>query len=157
VGAPCAPQTTHSTEVEPQNIRWILSSASGGREICHLSLYANLSFGAAGLLQGRRATTHWAYTDLLPLVWATFGNARLVKDGNVTTAAGVASGIDFALHLVAEIAGAETAQAIQLGIEYDPAPPFSTGHPDRAPAPLRASVADRNRNVREAFQVVLQR
>jgi cyclohexyl-isocyanide hydratase len=91
------------------------------------------------------------------LVGATYGNARVVKDGNVTTAAGVAAGIDFALHLAAEIAGADTAQAIQLGIEYDPAPPFSTGHPDRAPESLRARVADRSRKARDAFRAALQK
>ena len=90
--------------------------------------------GVAGLLKGRRATTHWAYTDLLPLVGATHEKARIVKDGNVTTAGGVTAGIDFGLSVVAEIAGERTARKIQLGIEYDPAPPFDSGHPDRAPA-----------------------
>jgi cyclohexyl-isocyanide hydratase len=92
--------------------------------------------GAAGLLRGRRATTHWAFTDLLPLVGATHEKARVVKDGNVITAGGVTSGIDFGLSVVAEIAGEQTARTIQLGIEYDPAPPFSCGHPDRAPPGL---------------------
>jgi len=90
--------------------------------------------GVAGLLKGRRATTHWAYTDLLPLVGATHEKARIVKDGNVTTAGGVTAGIDFGLSVVAEISGERTARKIQLGIEYDPAPPFDSGHPDRAPA-----------------------
>ncbi len=90
--------------------------------------------GAAGILRGRRATTHWAFTDMLPLVGATYEKARIVKDGNVITAGGVTSGIDFGLSVVAEIAGEDTAKAIQLGIEYDPAPPFDCGHPDRAPA-----------------------
>ena len=89
--------------------------------------------GAAGLLRGRRATTHWAYTDLLPLVGATHEPARVVKDGNVITAGGVTSGIDFGLTVVAELAGKTTAQSVQLSIEYDPAPPFDAGHPDRAP------------------------
>ena len=70
--------------------------------------------GAAGLLKGRRATTHWAFTELLPLVGATHEKARIVKDGNVITAGGVTSGIDFGLSVVAEIAGETTAQAIQL-------------------------------------------
>jgi cyclohexyl-isocyanide hydratase len=89
--------------------------------------------GVAGLLKGRRATTHWAYTDLLPLVGATHEKARVVKDGNVITGGGVTAGIDFGLSVVAEIAGETTARRIQLGIEYDPAPPFDSGHPDRAP------------------------
>jgi cyclohexyl-isocyanide hydratase len=105
--------------------------------------------GVTGLLEGRLATTHWAYADLLTLVGATFEKARIVKDGNVITAGGVASGIDFALHLAAEIAGEEAAQAIQLDIEYDPAPPFASGHPDRAPMSVTALVALRNAKNRE--------
>jgi len=89
--------------------------------------------GVAGILKGRRATTHWAYTDLLPLVGATHEKARVVKDGNVITAGGVTSGIDFGFSVVAEIAGEAVARRIQLGMEYDPAPPFDSGHPDRAP------------------------
>jgi cyclohexyl-isocyanide hydratase len=90
--------------------------------------------GVAGLLNGRRATTHWAYTDLLPLVGATHEKARVVKDGNVITGGGVTAGIDFGLSVVAEIAGERTARRIQLGIEYDPAPPFDSGDPNKAPA-----------------------
>ena len=89
--------------------------------------------GVAGLLKGRRATTHWAYTGLLPLVGATHEKARVVKDGNVITGGGVTAGIDFGLSVVAEIAGETVARKIQLGIEYDPAPPFDSGHPDKAP------------------------
>jgi cyclohexyl-isocyanide hydratase len=89
--------------------------------------------GVAGLLKGRRATTHWAYTDLLPLVGATYEKARVVRDGNVFTAGGVTAGIDFGLSIIAEIAGETMARKIQLGIEYDPRPPFDSGHPDKAP------------------------
>lgn len=88
--------------------------------------------GAAGLLKGRAATTHWAYVDLLHLVGARHEKARVVRDGNVVTAAGVSAGIDFAFTIVAELAGADVARAVQLGIEYDPAPPFDAGHPDKA-------------------------
>jgi cyclohexyl-isocyanide hydratase len=90
--------------------------------------------GVAGLLKERRATTHWAYADLLPLVGATHEKARVVKDGNVITGGGVTAGIDFGLSVIAEIAGETMARRIQLGIEYDPAPPFDSGHPDKAPA-----------------------
>jgi cyclohexyl-isocyanide hydratase len=89
--------------------------------------------GVAGLLKGRRATTHWAYTDLLPLVGAIHEKARVVKDGNVITGGGVTAGIDFGLSVIAEVAGEQIARRIQLGIEYDPAPPFDSGHPDKAP------------------------
>ena len=99
--------------------------------------------GVAGLLKGKRATTHWAYTGLLPMVGATFEKARVVRDGNVFTGGGVTAGIDFALTVAAEIAGTEAAQRIQLSIEYDPAPPFSSGNPDVAPPPVRAHMAER--------------
>jgi cyclohexyl-isocyanide hydratase len=89
--------------------------------------------GVAGLLKGRRATTHWASTDLLPLVGATHEKARVVKDGNVITGGGVTAGIDLGLSVVAEIVGETAARKIQLGIEYDPAPPFYSGRPDKAP------------------------
>jgi cyclohexyl-isocyanide hydratase len=89
--------------------------------------------GVAGLLKGRRATTHWAYTDLLPLVGATHEKARVVKDDNVITGGGVTAGIDLGLSVIAEIAGETTARRVQLGLEYDPAPPFDSGNPDKAP------------------------
>jgi cyclohexyl-isocyanide hydratase len=108
--------------------------------------------GVAGLLKGRRATTHWAFTELLPLVGATHENARVVKDGNVITAGGVTSGIDFGLRVVAEIAGETVAQAIQLGIEYDPDPPFSSGHPDRASDVVKAAVFPCYERARAAFR-----
>ena len=111
--------------------------------------------GAAGLLRGRRATTHWAYTGLLSRVGATFEKSRVVWDGNVVTAGGVTCGIDFALQIVAELAGADVARSIQLGIEYDPAPPFDCGHPDRAPAAVLASLEARFAKARAACAAVL--
>lgn len=89
--------------------------------------------GAAGLLRDRRATTHWAYHHLLPRVGAVPEQARIVRDGNVFTGGGVTAGIDFALTVVAEIASPDVARRIQLATEYDPAPPFDAGTPDRAP------------------------
>ena len=108
--------------------------------------------GAAGLLKGRRATTHWAFTELLPLVGATHEKARIVKDGNVITAGGVTSGIDFGLNMVADIAGETAAQAIQLGLEYDPDPPFDAGHPDCAPNSAKDTVFPRYERARSAFR-----
>jgi len=99
--------------------------------------------GAAGLLHGRRATTHWAYVDLLPLVGAVHEKARVVRDGNIFTGGGVTAGIDFALTIAAEIAGPEVAQALQLAVEYDPQPPFQSGHPDRAPDAIRRGIEKR--------------
>jgi transcriptional regulator GlxA family with amidase domain len=92
-----------------------------------------LLLGAAGLLDGRRATTHWAYLDRLEAYGATPASDRVVREGKVITSAGVSSGIDMALTLAAEIAGADVAQAIQLRIEYDPEPPFDTGSTAKAP------------------------
>jgi cyclohexyl-isocyanide hydratase len=125
-----------------ETIEFIRRQASGAKYVTSVCTGA-LILGAAGLLKGRRATTHWAFTDLLPLVGATHEKARVVRDGNVITAGGVTSGIDFGLSVVAEIADEATARTIQLGIEYDPAPPFDCGHPDRAPAAIRSALSAR--------------
>ena len=91
-----------------------------------------LVLGAAGILDGKRATTHWAFLDRLSELGAEPVTERVVEDGKVITAAGVSAGIDMALTLAARIAGDEVAQAIQLGIEYDPQPPFDAGSPSKA-------------------------
>jgi cyclohexyl-isocyanide hydratase len=137
-----------------ETVDFVRKQAAGARYVTSVCTGAFV-LGVAGLLKGRRATTHWAYTGLLALVGATFEKARIVKDGNVVTAGGVASGIDFALHIATEIVGEETAQAIQLSIEYDPAPPFASGHPDRAPASVTALVAPLYTTRREAYRAVL--
>jgi cyclohexyl-isocyanide hydratase len=98
--------------------------------------------GAAGLLHGKRATTHWAYTQLLHHYGATYEEARVVRDGNLVTAGGVTSGIDFALQLIEMARGAQLAASLQLALEYDPAPPF-VGHPARAPAALVTALKTR--------------
>jgi len=112
--------------------------------------------GVAGLLKGRRATTHWAYTDLLPLVGATYEKARVVKDGNVITAGGVTAGIDFGLSIIAEIAGETTARRIQLGVEYDPRPPFDSGNPDKAPALKSELLSARYDNFRAMYRARIE-
>jgi cyclohexyl-isocyanide hydratase len=111
--------------------------------------------GAAGLLKGKRATTHWAYHDLLPMVGAIPERARVVRDGNTFTGGGVTAGIDFALTVAAEITGAEVAQAIQLAIEYNPAPPFDAGAPDRAPSQVVERQRTRYGARRDAFITAL--
>src|SRR5262249_39095439 len=111
--------------------------------------------GAAGLLRGRRVTTHWAYTDLLLCFGATYEKARIVKDGNLITAGGVTAGIDFGLSVVAEIAGETVARTIQLGLEYDPAPPFDSGHPDRASADLTSALSGRYEKSRSAMRAAV--
>jgi cyclohexyl-isocyanide hydratase len=99
--------------------------------------------GAAGLLQGKRATCHWGYTHLLPLVGATHEAARVVRDGNLVTAGGVTSGIDFALELMAMICGEDVARTVQLALEYDPSPPFDSGTPDKAPPQILFNLRQR--------------
>ena len=93
----------------------------------------SLILGAAGLLAGRKATSHWMTLDNLTAYGAVATAERVVLDGKYATAAGVSAGIDLALTLLAEIAGPEAAMAVQLGIEYDPAPPFAAGSPAKAP------------------------
>jgi len=92
----------------------------------------SLLLGAAGLLAGRRATTHWSVHEQLALLGAKPVKERVVVDGNVVTGAGVSAGLDFALALAAELHGPEVAERIQLQIEYDPAPPFRSGSPEKA-------------------------
>lgn len=99
--------------------------------------------GQAGLLKGRRATTHWAYRALLREVGAEPVEARVVRDGNVFTGGGVTAGIDFAFVIAAEVAGEEVAKRIQLAIEYDPLPPFQSGSPSVASTALVASLEER--------------
>jgi len=100
----------------------------------------SLLLGAAGLLEGYEATTHWAYHELLALCGATPTKKRVVVDRNRITGGGVTAGIDFALRLVAELSSEDTARGIQLGLEYDPEPPFRAGTPELAGEALTALV-----------------
>jgi putative intracellular protease/amidase len=100
----------------------------------------SLLLGAAGLLDGLDATTHWAAMDVLEQLGARPTGRRVVEQGKIITAAGVSAGIDMALRLAAHVAGDQIAQAIQLGIEYDPQPPFDAGSPEKAPADVVALV-----------------
>jgi transcriptional regulator GlxA family with amidase domain len=96
----------------------------------------SLVLGAAGLLEGKRVTGHWLFLEQLREYGADPVGGRFVEDGKTITAAGVSAGIDMALHLVGQEVGPEVAQAVQLGIEYDPQPPFDAGSPAKAPAPI---------------------
>ena len=110
---------------------WVRSAHQGSTWTTSVCTGA-LVLGAAGILQGKRATTHWAYLDRLRELGAEPVSERVVEDGKVITAAGVSAGIDMALGLAARIAGEQVAHAIQLGIEYDPQPPFDSGSPAKA-------------------------
>lgn len=125
-----------------ETLAFIRSVAGGARYVTSVCTGA-LVLGAAGLLRGRRATTHWQSFDLLSLFGAEAVRERVVMDGAVVTAAGVTSGIDMALSLVGRIWGAEVAQSIQLSMEYAPAPPFDSGSPDTAPDGIRQAVVER--------------
>ncbi len=103
----------------------------------------SLVLGAAGLLQGRRAACHWAWRDMLTLFGAVPDPARVARDGDIITGGGVTAGIDFALVVAAELAGEAVAQALQLNIEYAPAPPFNAGRPETAPPEVLALVRAR--------------
>ena len=105
----------------------------------------SLILAAAGLLDGVRATSHWLALDTLREMGADVVDERVVFDGKIVTAAGVSAGIDMALTLAGEIAGVQVAQAIQLGIEYDPQPPFQAGSPAKAPAEIVELLRARSR------------
>jgi len=114
----------------------------------------SLVLGAAGLLKGRRATTHWFSHDFLEKFGAIPVHGRVVRDGNLITAGGVTTGIDFGLAVVAELVGQAQAEAIQLALEYAPEPPFAAGTPEEARPSVLTTVKDRlaaTRKVREAI------
>jgi transcriptional regulator GlxA family with amidase domain len=105
-----------------------------------------LILGAAGLLEGKRATSNWLFLERLREYGADPVGGRFVEDGKTITAAGVTAGLDMALHLVGREAGPEMAQAVQLGIEYDPDPPFDAGSPEKAPAEIVEAVTAYSRS-----------
>lgn len=117
---------------------WLRDQAGGARKIFSVCTGA-LLLGAAGLLRGRRATTHWNSFHLLPLFGATPIDARVVVDGDWIFAAGVTAGIDGALRLAAEVRGDAVAQRIQLDMAYAPEPPFNSGTPETAPVDVLAA------------------
>ena len=116
---------------DPEVLAFVQRQAEGTRYVTSVCTGA-LVLGAAGLLQGKRATTHWMSRDMLSAFGAAPVADRVVIDGKVITGGGVTAGIDFALVVAAEVFGEETAKAIQLNIEYDPHPPFDAGTPERA-------------------------
>ncbi|MBC8722314.1 MULTISPECIES: DJ-1/PfpI family protein [Paraburkholderia] len=130
----CVPGGSGVTDLlqDEQTIDFVCRQAASARYVTSVCTGA-LLLGAAGLLRGRRATTHWAFHSLLAPLGAIPTHARVVRDGNLITGGGVTAGIDFGLTVAAELAGVEEAQAIQLELEYAPAPPFDAGDPALAP------------------------
>jgi transcriptional regulator GlxA family with amidase domain len=120
---------------DPDVLEWLRAAHRGSTWTTSVCT-GGLVLGAAGILDGKRATTHWAFLDRLSELGAQPVAERVVEDGKVITAAGVSAGIDMALTLASRLAGDQVAQAIQLGIEYDPDPPFDTGSPAKAPPEL---------------------
>lgn len=128
-----------SLEKYPEILKWVASIHSTTlwtTSVCTGSLI----LGASGILKGIKATTHWAAHELLQKWGAEPVHERVVEDGKVMTAAGVSAGIDMALTLTEKIAGLQVAQTLQLGIEYDPAPPFNAGSPEKAPQEIVAAL-----------------
>lgn len=119
---------------------FVRQQARGARYVTSVCTGA-LVLGAAGLLEGRRATTHWNAMDFLEHFGAIATEARVVRDGNVITAGGVTSGIDFGLSILEEVFGQTEAETVQLTLEYAPSPPFKSGKPGEA----RAEVLERGR------------
>jgi cyclohexyl-isocyanide hydratase len=115
----------------------------------------SLVLGAAGLLKGRRATTHWGAHDFLAKFGAVPTHGRVVRDGNLFTAGGVTAGIDFGLTVAAELLGQEQAQAIQLALEYAPEPPFRSGTPQEAPPQVLAAAKERLASMRNARRAII--
>ncbi len=135
---------------------WLRGQAPSVRYVTSVCT-GSLVLGAAGLLRGKRATSHWASRDLLAKFGAIPTPGRVVRDGNLFTGGGVTAGIDFALMAVAEMAGVKTAQEIQLQIEYAPEPPFDAGAPETAPPDVVAAVRARGLPMRQAREALVER
>ena len=128
---------------DEEMLQFLRDQAKGAKYVTSVCT-GSLVLGAAGLLRGYRAATHWSARDLLASFQATPSEERVCIDRNRVTGGGVTAGIDFALTLVAMLHDEKTAQAIQLRLEYNPAPPFNAGSPDTAPAEVVALINDRN-------------
>ncbi|MBB4568825.1 DJ-1/PfpI family protein [Rhizobium leucaenae] len=129
-----------------EQVRFITSVCTG-----------SLALGAAGLLKGRKATTHWNALDFLPSFGAVPTAGRIVRDGNLITAGGVTAGIDFGLAVVAALISQEEAETVQLSLEYAPAPPFHSGTPEEATADVIARTKWRLAGTRAAREAIIAR
>jgi cyclohexyl-isocyanide hydratase len=127
---------------DQEALDFLRAQAAGAKYVTSVCT-GSLVLGAAGLLEGYRAATHWSAMEYLPLFGATPAKTRVCVDRNRITGGGVTAGIDFALTLVSILTDRQTAEAIQLGMEYNPAPPFNAGSPDTAPPEVLALLQDR--------------
>ncbi|MGE0046932.1 MAG: DJ-1/PfpI family protein [Hyphomonadaceae bacterium] len=141
---------------DEETVAFVANQAKNARYVTSVCTGAFI-LGAAGLLQGKRATTHWAYHHLLPRFGAIPVQERVVRDGNLFTGGGVTAGIDFALTILEEIAGRETAQFVQLSVEYDPKPPLDSGSPARAPSSVKTAADERYAPRLNAFTEIVDR
>ncbi len=141
---------------DAETLAFVRRQAAGARHVTSVCTGA-LLLGAAGLLRGKRATTHWNAFDLLADFGAIPTKGRVVRDGNLITAGGVTAGIDFGLAIVAELAGRAEAETIQLGLEYAPAPPFDAGTPDTAPPEILAAAKARGAASRAQREAIIAR
>ena len=137
-------------------LAWLRERAADARYVSSVCS-GSLVLGAAGLLRGKRATSHWGARDLLTAFGATPAQGRVVRDGNLFTGGGVTAGIDFALTMVAEAAGSDVAKGIQLQIEYAPMPPFDAGTPETAPAEVVMAARARAAQMRAVREAVVGR
>ena len=126
---------------DEETLDFLRGQAAGARYVTSVCT-GSLVLGAAGLLKGKRATSHWMSHEMLAAFGCTPVAERVVVDGDVITGGGVTAGIDFALTVAGELLGAEAARKIQLGMEYDPRPPFDSGSPDRADPQMVAAVRE---------------
>jgi cyclohexyl-isocyanide hydratase len=137
-------------------LKFLRRQAEGARYITSVCT-GSMVLAAAGLLAGRRATTHWASHDFLARLGAIPVQARVVTDGKFATGGGVTAGIDMALAVVSELFGREAAEAVQLNLEYAPEPPFTSGRPETAPVEVVAMVRERGRASRAAREAIVSR
>jgi cyclohexyl-isocyanide hydratase len=139
-----------------ETLDFIRRKATGARYVTSVCT-GSLVLGAAGLLNGKRATSHWNAVEFLPHFGAVPTPGRVVRDGNLITAGGITSGIDFALTLVADLIGQQAAETIQLALEYAPAPPFNAGTPDTAPAAVLTAAKHRIAASKREREAILTR